>query len=231
MNIILAFLEKEFIDLEQKLEKLISLKDKLNIHNIQIDFCDGIFVKNKTFIPKKENEIQKIKLYNKYFDIEYHIMCKDQLKYFYLAKNLNAKKIIIHIDDIFDSDNMSLILNEAKDNNIKIFITAKLDFLLKNKEKILSFLKINRYLGLQIMSINKIGLQGQDFDYRCIELLSFLKHHFLDDELNIQLDGAINNESIKKIKNYNVNSIIIGSYLVKEIYNDKAFYKNFKELT
>ena len=66
--------------------------------------------------------------------------------------------------------------------------------------------------------------------YRCIELLSFLKQNFLDDELNIQLDGAINNESIKKIKNYNVNSIIIGSYLVKEIYNDKAFYKNFKEL-
>lgn len=229
MKIILALLEKDYWELDTKFGVLLNIKDELGINNIQIDFCDGIFVENKTFIPEEDIEIKKMKAYNTYFDVEYHIMCKDQLKYLYLVKEIEAKKIIIHIDDIFDSDQMDLILNEGKYGDIKIFITAKLDFLLKNKERIVSFLKINRYLGLQIMSIDKIGIQGQNFDDRCIELLDFLKHHFLDDELDIQLDGAINDKTLRKIRNYNVNSVVIGSYLVKDIYNN-AFYKKYREL-
>ncbi len=234
MQIIPSILEKDFDSLREKLEFLSNAKQKYNLdfNLVQIDFCDGIFVENKTWLPDDiidDKQIDKFFSFTKSFDIEYHLMCKDQYKYFLLAEKLNAKKVIVHIDEILDNGILDKIIEKAKERLTKIIICGRLDFLEKNINKIISILMNNNSLELQIMGIREIGVQGADFDEKCIDIIKNFRKLFNEKELSIQIDGSINEDTIKYIKPLNVNKVVIGSYFLKDL-DESVFVYKFKKI-
>lgn len=125
MEIVPAILEKDFSSIIQDLDKLVELKKKysLDFTKVQIDLANLDFVSNQTYLFEDKNleEGEKtIKSYRRFFDLEYHLMCKEQLKYFNLVKDLGAKSIVIHIDEIFQKEELREIINIAKTNYIEI---------------------------------------------------------------------------------------------------------------
>ncbi len=229
MKIIPAILEINFLNLKKKLENLLFFKTKynLNFDMVQIDLCDGEFVENKTWLPRLENntEIEELISYNNLFNIEYHIMCQDQYKYFLELKKLKARRIIIHIDNIFYLKDLENIIQEAKENLIKIIITSKLDFMINNREDILIFLNKYKNIDLQIMSIDRLGSQGNDFNEKSLFVLKFFRKNFSKKDLYIQVDGSINEDTIQEIKILGANAGVVGSYLMKELDEMKFIYR------
>ncbi len=233
MKIIPAILEKDFQSLERKLDFLLFLKKKYNISfdTVQIDLCDGKFVENNTWLPNIENkeEIEKILFYRDIFNIEYHIMCENQYKYFLELKDLKAKRIVIHIDEIWNTEELRKILEDAKENFIKILISSKLDFMSIHREDIISFLHKHTNIDLQIMGIDRIGVQGGEFDEKCISLIRFFRKNFKEKELYIQVDGSMNDNTVSLVSKVGANTSVVGSYLMKDL-NEMKFVSRYREI-
>lgn len=236
MEIVAAILESNFKNLYEKLFFLSSIKNKyaLDIKKVQIDLCDGIFVENETWIPSPtdQKEVEQILYFKNIFDIEYHIMCKDQLNLLKSCDKLSAKSVVVHIDDIFYTNDLKEVVCFAKDNFIKLYICSRLDFVLENRENIASFLYQHGNIDLQIMGIDKIGTQGQEFDERCIEAIKFFRKNFSKGELGIQIDGGVNKSTFAQCREAGASSAVVGSYLMKNVdeVNFVTSYKNLKRL-
>lgn len=234
MKIIPAILEEDFSNIKKKLEYLAFFKKKynLNFDIVQIDLCDGKFVENKTWLPESENikEIDEISTYNNLFNIEYHIMCEDQYKYFLELEKLKAKRVVVHIDNIFRLKDLENIIQRAKELLIKIIITSKLDFMIKNREDIVIFLNKNKNIDLQIMSIDTIGSQGNDFNEESLYIIKFFRKNFSKKDLYVQVDGSINEYTALKVKKAGADAGIVGSYLMKET-NEMKFIYRFRNIS
>ncbi len=236
MIIIPAILEKDFLSIEKDLTKLSNLKEKygLDFQVIQIDIVDGKFANNQTYLFQNidEVEFEQVRLelinFSRYFEIEYHLMCEDQLEYFKKVVDLGAKRVVIHTDNLNNIDIIETIIEIANNRTIELIITSKLNFMEDNKEKITEFLSTYTEIDLQIMGIDNLGLQGQVFNTKCLELVKYFKDIKGLENLKIQIDGGVNQETITEITNSKVDKVVVGSYLMK--YDDEEFVRNYKSL-
>jgi pentose-5-phosphate-3-epimerase len=233
MEIIPAILEKKFEEIVKKLDFLSQIEDRYSIDFkfVQIDLCDGKFVNNETWLPDSSNqeEITKLLSYKNYFNLEFHLMCEDQLKYFLEVENFKPKSVVIHLDEILFSKDLEEILNRAKKSLTRIIATAKLDFLDKNREEILSLLYKHEKTDLQIMGIEKIGLQGQEFSEKALALVRYFRNNLDYKDLSIQIDGSMNENTISFATKAGADKFIVGSYLVKDLEEEK-FVANLRKL-
>ncbi len=69
----------------------------------------------------------------------------------------------------------------------------------------------------------KPGKVGQKFQLKVLNKIKKLRKDY--PQLNIEIDGGVNNKNIKKIKNTGANLIALGSYLQK-CKNIKKFLKS-----
>lgn len=236
MKIIPAILEKDYLTILKQLTKLVDLKQKYNLdfELVQIDIIDGVFVSNQTydFDNLDEVEFEQVRLelinFQKYFEIEYHLMCEDQLKYFKIMADLEAKSVVIHIDDIDNQEIVEEIIDLAKQKYIGVIICAKLDYMEKYKLEISELLKNNLNINLQIMGIDKLGYQGESFDSKCLDLVKYFRSFQELSKLSIQIDGGVNGDSINEIKQSKVDKVVVGSYLMIE--DEEDFVRNYKSL-
>ncbi|MFO0743677.1 MAG: hypothetical protein U0469_01325 [Candidatus Paceibacterota bacterium] len=242
MKIIPAVLEKDFSEIKSKLDFLVKMKDQYSIDFdlVQIDICDGEFVKNKTWIFNPENleERETLNLYRKYFDLEFHLMTLHQKRHFEEIKKTNAQSAVVHLDSLFENQHdrkyfLDLLL-ESENSPTHIVYTAKLDTMINNKDNFMDFLKemkgYQEKLSVQVMGIENIGEQGQNFDERCIKIVKSLRENFDKEELSIQVDGSMIPDHIKSVKEAGADRIIVGSYLLKDL-EESIFLNRFKELS
>ncbi len=63
---------------------------------------------------------------------------------------------------------------------------------------------------VQVMGIEHVGFQGQDFDDRCITHIKELREKFFDD-IAISVDGAVDFETAPRLINAGADKLVIGS--------------------
>lgn len=239
MKIIPAILENELDLVKNKIEYFSNLKNKysLDFDLVQIDFCDGQFVENKNWLPENIQDLNQLVNIAKNFKLETHIMCKDIEKYFNLCKDSGIKNIIIHIDDFLLSDTEYLlrILEDSVENTINLGLCTKLSFMKQNKDSVLSFIGsnknkfINSSIYLQIMGIENIGRQGEPFSEDSINLIQEVRELFTNEELSINIDGSVNQNTYKILENAGANSLVVGSYFIKTN-SEEEFVERFNLL-
>lgn len=228
MKIIPAILEKDF----DSVQKNIDLFSKISV-SLQIDVCDGIFVENKTWKPNPFEDINGYLL-----DLEFDMMVEDVTKYLDFLSIYDAKKIVVHTEKISAEDYKKIFI-KIKDKNSLI----EVGICDRDIEKIKSC--VGMYDYVQLMGIEHMGVQGQEFDEKVIERIEKLREFFdtkemekeskkvkedsdksLEDIKNqnnnlnkfiIQIDGSMNPETILRCKNAGANSFVVGSYLKKGI--------------
>ena len=188
-------------------ENYLDVIEKLNNSKadyIHIDVLDNTFIKTSSFDIDDFKNIE----FNKKLDI--HLMSSNLEKQINDFSLLNPEYISIH-EEVGDT---LKYLNKIKNKGIKagIVINPETDI-----EKVYPYLEIVDLI--LIMSVNP-GKGGQEFMKSVIGKMQELKE--IQDRYNyvIEVDGGINNDTIKYVSNY-VDIAVSGSYITDSIDYDK----------
>lgn len=170
---------------------------------IHFDVMDGNFVSDYQLpVTELRNLIQISKKKN-----DVHLMVEHPLAYIDAIKDLPIEQIAVHVEI---EDNLKEIFTLLKENNIKCSLAVDLDTDIKKVTPYLSFIDT-----ILIMTV-KAGKGGQVFSSSALK-----KMHFIPDNISIELDGGINNITIKKLNGSRLPDILVsGSYILKDIENN-----------
>ena len=181
-----------------------------NIDYFHIDIMDGKFVDNKE-LPI--NEVNKLSKYmEKPLDI--HLMVERPLDYINNLNNENIRNITIHEE--INGDKIKII-NRIKEKGYKAGLSIKPNTDISKLIPYLDYIDI-----ILIMSVEP-GLGGQEFIPETVDKIDNLNKllNKYNKKIDIEVDGGINNQTIKLLKN-KINISVVGSYITKsDNYQDK----------
>jgi len=178
----------------------------------QIDIMDGEFVKNKNSITP-----DTIKTLTRKHKLEIHLMVDGVSKYVTrFAKLKNVKKIIWHYEANTNIKRIEAINNYLKNKKIKTGLAINPNTPLSKIKNIIS-----DFDTIQIMGVTP-GKQGQKFQTKIIPKIKALRYKFPN--INIEVDGAVNDKTFKIITRAGANIVCPGSYFqeaknIKQVLN------------
>ena len=185
-----------FLKSKNSRDKTIQKIDESSADLIHVDLLDGIYAgRNNLQIDELIKCLEKTK---KKLDV--HLMVKEPLLYIKKLINLNIETITFHLDA---TSNPLEIIEFIKNNHIKVGIAIN-----PNEDVHL----LDRYLDLihyvLIMSVYP-GEGGQEFIFEVLNKIPYLYNK----NVLIGIDGGINENSIKYLKDYKIDNIVSGSYV------------------
>lgn len=195
-------------------EKTIKLLNNIDdVSYIHVDLMDGLYVDEKNFeIDEIINLLQSSKK-----DLDIHLMTLNPEKYIKELVKLNPKCITFHPDAV---EKPKDVINLIKSYNINVGFAIN------------SFIDIDSYETLYgdidtllIMSV-KAGYGGQKFlssTYDKLEYINSIKNEY---NFLVEIDGGVNKDIYMKLKEYNVDIYVIGSYICM----NENFERPLKEL-
>lgn len=198
------------------------LNKKINYKNVfkKISNCPDFIhldIVDKSFSPKSSksdlNQLKKIKKYWSNSDIQSHIMSKKPSKY---IKFLSKISSIIYIHYEINED-LNKLRRQIKGLGIKFGIAITLK---TNPKNILNTIKNSD--GLLILSINKPGHSGQEFQLKALEYINYVNNLNLKNNLSLCVDGGIN-ESVNKM--ISSDYIVSNSSILKSLNPKKQIFK------
>lgn len=216
-EIIPAILPKDYEDLKNKLALI-----RGRVPLVQIDLCDGIYVKNKTWpfneITESNSHFSKILReeegmpFWEDIDFELDLMVSDAVENFDIYTKLGPRRIIFHLNSFEDLEEFKSFLEGidpyVRDSfEIGIAVTVSTD--IKNVD-----LFVNLVDFVQVMGIEHIGFQGEEFTEKCLDYIKTLREKYKD--LVISVDGGINLETGKKILIAGANRLVSGSAIFNQ---------------
>lgn len=207
---IIASSQKE---LENRFKKVSSLSDTFHL-----DIMDGKFVENKSlnfsFKIPKNSFLTSIFTHKKF---EAHLMVKNPEKWI----NNNAKKvdtIIFHAEPLKEKQIKELI-KELKEKKKKVGIALNPETQIKKVEPFLH--TIDKIL---ILSVHP-GKYGAKFLPKTLDKIRKLRK--IKPNLNVEIDGGIDDKTINSAKKAGANLFVVGSDL-QESENPKKTMKELK---
>ncbi|KAL0263793.1 UNVERIFIED_CONTAM: hypothetical protein PYX00_011091 [Menopon gallinae] len=181
-------------------EEVLAL-DKTSIDYFHFDIMDNHFVPNLTFGTDVVGSVRKYT--DKIFDV--HLMVYNPETYFESLKNAGADIITFHIEATHHHDKL---LTQIKDMGLKAGIALNpstplegLDYLLEKLDLIL------------IMTVNP-GFGGQKFLDSQLKKIKILKSKIKNYNIELAVDGGVNNMTAPKLKEAGANVLVAGSYIL-----------------
>lgn len=200
MNIIPAILPHNFQEISEKLSRVEGI-----VSRVQIDLCDGVFGREKTWLPDGTETLPSG------FSYEFDIMLNDWRVYVMHCLTLGAKGIVAHVD-MFTDDDMSTLAGMVTPHSVSLGIAVSndksLDF---HADMIRKARTLYSHVFIQVMGIKQIGEQGQVFDEDTPGRVKALKQQFGD--VSIQVDGGIVIETGKKVIEAGADALVVGSFI------------------
>ena len=201
--------------LEYKAEDYFATIKKLSLYYqyLQLDFADGVYVKNKTaalddFISVLKQQFNNLTM--KQFTFDFHLMVKNYQEHIKklegLKKILKIKNVLIHFD-LFP--NYSLLTTHSSLFSIGLVLNPQ-----DRIDNLASKYNLNSITTIQIMSVNP-GAQGTPFLPETLKKIEQLR--LVGYRNKIFLDGAVNDRTMPIInsKKYRPDFVCPGSYLAK----------------
>ncbi len=195
LEIIPGILEKDWVEIKRKIEVV-----KLFTKTVHIDFIDGKFAPNSTFLDPKPFA----KFSNDLF-LEAHLMVDEPLKYLKPFANAGFKRFIGHIEKM--SDQKEFVAQGQMLGEVGLAIDGPTD---------ISQIKVP-YSDLDcilIMTI-KAGQSGQEFVSEYLEKIEILRKAQNDIGVPIEVDGGINDKTIRVAKEKGATRFVANSFIFK----------------
>jgi ribulose-phosphate 3-epimerase len=191
--IIPAILEKDWVELQKKLE--ICREFASSIH---VDFIDGKFVDNTSYL-----EFENFKKYSEYFNFEAHLMVEEPIEYLEKLSNAGFKTFLGHIEKMHDQVEFVAKAEALGEVGLALDLHTSLDDIKVSLDD------LDRILLMSVVA----GKSGQEFDESVLEKIKSLRSKYLG---NIEIDGGVNDKTLPPAKAAGVNSFCVTSYLFKE---------------
>lgn len=161
---------------------------------IHVDLMDGLYVENNNILEF----LDILNATNKALDI--HLMVNNPLKLIDKLIFPNTKMITFHLDA---EEEPIKTIEEIKKHNIKVGIAINPD---DNIDVLDNYYDLIDYV--LVMSVVP-GKGGQEFIKDVLNKIEYLQNK----NVLIGIDGGINDNSIKYLKDYKVDVIVSGSYI------------------
>ena len=202
MIVALSILNIPSADRNSKINEFMQVKNNW----IHFDVMDGEFVENKTF---KYEVVKEVGAYCNFFK-DVHLMTYNPQEFLKEYRGSGTDQITFHYESIEEKEILSLI-EMVKSLNMKVGISIKPST---------DVTKIERYLSLidlvLVMSVEP-GRGGQKFMVESLDKIKWLSNHKENNHYLISVDGGINNETSKLVKEAGADVIVVGTYLTKDI--------------
>lgn len=204
-----AILPTFFSEVKEKLDKIHSVA-----RLVQIDFCDGTYVPSKTWGYNNHDRNVFAKMVSQEFELPY----PDEIDYEFdlmIAKPeqdiekfiaMGPKNIILHYNSLQNPIEFFKNLDPIISEHISFGCAFAND---TEIEKILEVIPLVKFI--QIMGIDHIGKQGEVFNERTLELIK--KIRATNTEVQISVDGGVNENNLNDIINAGANRVAVGSAL------------------
>ena len=182
---------------------------------LHIDVMDGKFVKNDTTVKMMEYATTIKNITNLPLDV--HLMVEDVESYIGAYADLMPNIITFHYEANKDKNVIMNRIKQIKENHIKVGISIKPN---TPVEEILEFLP---YIHLVLIMTVEPGEGGQKLIPETIKMVETLKEYILkhDIDIDIEVDGGINRENVKELKDAGADIIVSGTAILNS--------ENYKE--
>lgn len=212
MEVIPAILVKDYEEMKNKIALV-----RGHVPLVQIDLCDGIFVPSKTwpFATGGANDIYLQQILNEQIgmpfwedmDFELDLLVSDAVENFDIYTKLGPKKIIFHIEAVGNLDEFKNFL-EGIDNYVRDSIDIGISMNPQTDiNKLLPLVNSSDFV--QLMGIDTIGFQNQEFDEKVLEHIKILKEKYPD--LKVSVDGGVNKNTAPLLREAGADAIVSGS--------------------
>ena len=216
IEIIPAILPQSFRDIEQAVEKVRAIAP-----TIQIDFCDGKFVNNKTWwwtgkeVSRKDAIIKEEEglPYWDSINYEFDLMVADPLSQMDTFIALGPSKIIFHKKSVSVESLLNYFENlpEITRQMISFGIALDLDDDPAEIAPLVPYLR-----RIQCMGIEHIGFQGEPFTEKSIELVKKV-YELYGESIRISVDGGVNDKNIPDLVKAGARRLVVGSAIFQSI--------------
>ena len=190
------------------------------IDYFHIDVMDGKFVKNNNLDLMLENVRNLKNISNLPLDI--HLMVEDikDIADDYLAFNPNI--ITFHLEVCKNKKKVFNIIEYIKQNNVKVGISIKPK---TEIEKIFEYLP---FIHTVLIMTVEPGYGGQELIPDIINKVKILSEYIKENNLDvdIEVDGGINEQNVEKLKEAGADIIVVGSSLI----NSKDYASTVKKI-
>lgn len=194
-----SILSADMLSLGDEIKKL----EKSGIEMLHFDVMDGIFVNNITFgLPVLERMHRETDIV-----LDVHLMITDPLKYVKRFAESGADIISFHIES--ESDTMETI-NAIKESGAKTALAIKPA---TPAEAVYEYMP---YLDMVLVMTVEPGFGGQKFMDMSDKISKIRK--YADEngyDVDIEVDGGINDVTSETVKKAGANVLVSGSYLFK----------------
>lgn len=197
-----SLLAADFSKLREEIQEV----ESYGAEYLHLDVMDGNFVPNISFGAPVISSIRKHS--NLVFDV--HLMVENPDRFIKDIADAGADVITVHAEATKHLNRtIQLIKSYGKKVGVALNPSTPLDFIkydLKDIDMVL------------IMTVNP-GFGGQAFIERMLQKIRDLRS--IDPNIDIQVDGGINNKTSKLVKEAGANILVAGSYLFKGDYKQK----------
>ena len=190
-EIIPGILENEWNKIERKIEIV-----KPFAKSIHIDIIDGKFVPDTTFL----DPVPFVRYSQKLF-LELHMMVENPIQYLELYAKAGFRRFIGHIEQM--PDHTEFVAKAKEFGEVGLAIDGPTP--LENIEVPFSDLD-----SILIMTI-KAGMSGQEFNPEYLKKIEIQR--FAQNDIRIEVDGGINDQTIRLAKAAGANRFIANSFL------------------
>ncbi len=222
-EIIPAILEKSFSEIKNKLTFLHG-----RAKCVQLDFCDGVYVKNQTWpfgsargelFLENNSDADFIKIMNEEkglpfweeFDFEFDLMVENAVENFDVYIKLGPKRMIFHLGA---QKNIEEFKNFLEGLDIYTRDCMEIGLAFKPSDDLSVVSKFSHKVDfLHCMGSDKLGFQGETFSHKALENIKFLKKNLPG--VIISVDIGINLENAEIILDAGADRLTIGSSIWK----------------
>lgn len=199
-NIIVApsILSGDFANLEADIKML----ETAGADWIHVDVMDGHFVPNITIGAPVVKALKKVAS----IPLDVHLMIENPEKYIKDFADAGSYIITVHYEAL--KQNTLNVINKIRQLNVKVGLSIKPK---TPPEEIKEFLP---YLDLVLIMTVEPGFGGQKFMDDCAKKIKYIRENSKEN-LVIEVDGGINENTAKICKNYGVNALVAGNYIYK----------------
>ena len=200
MQIKPAILPHTYEEISEKLSRIEGLA-----HMVQIDLCDGVFGREKTWMPEGNETLPQG------FKYEFDIMAHSWKVPLMRSIMIGASSIVAHVDTFTDQDMEDLVsIVAARDISLGISVSndKEVDF---HADMIRKAHALYSNVFIQVMGILKIGEQGQFFEPSTTGRVIALQQQFSD--LPIQVDGGMSPDNAALVVRSGAETVVVGSFI------------------